>query len=85
MHRPDDAADQERAIDARLARSARSGDSKSLAILIERHQTRVYRMCLRVTGNEDAAAEATQDALLRTVRAIATFDERAQFSTWITR
>lgn len=85
MLRPEDAADRERALDARLAHAARRGDSKSLASLIERHQTRVYRMCLRVTGNEDAAAEATQDALLRTVRAIATFDERAQFSTWITR
>lgn len=85
MMRPEDAADQERALDARLARAARAGDGKSLASLIERHQTRVYRMCLRVTGNEDAATEATQDALLRAVRAIATFDERAQFSTWITR
>jgi RNA polymerase sigma-70 factor (ECF subfamily) len=85
MLRPEDAADRERALDARLAHAARRGDSKSLASLIERHQTRVYRMCLRVTGNEDAAAEATQDAFLRTVRAIATFDERAQFSTWITR
>ncbi|MGH7244910.1 MAG: RNA polymerase sigma factor [Phycisphaerales bacterium] len=80
---PEPEADRE--FDARLARAARKGDTKSLASLIERHQTRVYRMCLRVTGNEDAAAEATQDALLRAVRAIATFDERAQFSTWITR
>ncbi len=85
MHPPEDAADRERALDARLAHTARRGDTKALASLIERHQTRVYRMCLRVTGNEDAAAEATQDALLRAVRAIATFDERAQFSTWITR
>lgn len=86
MTLPDEtAADRERALDARLARAARRGDTKSLASLIERHQSRVYRMCLRVTGNEDAAAEATQDALLRAVRAIATFDERAQFSTWITR
>lgn len=86
MTLPDDtAADRERALDARLANAARRGDSRSLASLIERHQSRVYRMCLRVTGNEDAAAEATQDALLRAVRAIATFDERAQFSTWITR
>jgi len=83
--RPESGADRERELDSRLAHAARRGDTKSLAALIERHQTRVYRMCLRVTGNEDAAAEATQDALLRAVRAIATFDERAQFSTWITR
>lgn len=77
--------DRERELDSRLARAARLGDGRSLASLIERHQTRVYRMCLRVTGNEEAAAEATQDALLRAVRSIASFDERAQFSTWITR
>lgn len=85
MHRPDDATDKERALDARLVRAARQGNNTSLASLIERHQTRVYRMCLRVTGDEEAAAEATQDALLRAVRSIASFDERAQFSTWITR
>lgn len=86
MTHPDDAAaDREKALDARLTAAARRGDSKSLATLIERHQTRVYRMCLRVTGNEEAAAEATQDTLLRAVRAISTFDDRAQFTTWITR
>lgn len=83
--RPESGADRERELDSRLAHAARRGDAKSLATLIERHQSRVFRMCLRVTGNEEAAAEATQDALLRAVRAIATFDERAQFSTWITR
>lgn len=84
-HRDDVAADRERALDARLSAAARRGDCRALASLIERHQARVYRMCLRVTGNEDAAAEATQDALLRAVRAISTFDDRAQFTTWITR
>lgn len=84
-HRDDVAADRERALDARLSAAARRGDSRALASLIERHQARVYRMCLRVTGNEDAAAEAAQDALLRAVRAISTFDDRAQFTTWITR
>ncbi|MBX3387873.1 MAG: sigma-70 family RNA polymerase sigma factor [Phycisphaeraceae bacterium] len=85
MHPDDSAADRERALDARLSAAARRGDTRALASLIERHQVRVYRMCLRVTGDEDAAAEATQDALLRAVRAISTFDDRAQFSTWITR
>lgn len=84
-HRIDAGADREGALDARLSVAARRGDNKALATLIERHQTRVYRMCLRITGNEEAAAEATQDALLRAVRAISTFDDRSQFSTWITR
>jgi RNA polymerase sigma-70 factor (ECF subfamily) len=71
--------------DAALARSASRGDTDALATLVARHQGRVYRMCLRVTGDEEGAAEAAQDALLRVVRAIRTFDERAQFTTWITR
>lgn len=85
MPLPADASDRERALEAHLARAARKGDPKALAALIERHQSRVFRMCLRITGDEEAAAEATQDALLRAIRAIATFDDRARFSTWITR
>ncbi|HEX8876554.1 MAG TPA: RNA polymerase sigma factor [Phycisphaerales bacterium] len=71
--------------DASLARAARTGDFAALSTLLERHQTRVFRMCVRVTGDEDAALEATQDTMVRAVRAIKTFDERAQFTTWITR
>lgn len=71
--------------DASLARAARAGDFAALSALLERHQTRVFRMCVRVTGDEEAALEATQDTMVRAVRAIKTFDERAQFTTWITR
>lgn len=71
--------------DATLARAARAGDFAALSTLLERHQTRVFRMCVRVTGDEEAALEATQDTMVRAVRAIGTFDERAQFTTWITR
>ncbi|MBY0112573.1 MAG: sigma-70 family RNA polymerase sigma factor [Phycisphaerales bacterium] len=71
--------------DASLARAARTGDFAALSTLLERHQTRVFRMCVRVTGDEEAALEATQDTMVRAVRAIKTFDERAQFTTWITR
>lgn len=71
--------------DATLARAARTGDFAALSTLLERHQTRVFRMCVRITGDEDAALEATQDTMVRAVRAIKTFDERAQFTTWITR
>ncbi len=85
MMQPDEAADRERAQDARLARAARSGDSKALSGLLSRHQPRIFRTCLRIVGDEEAAADATQDTLLRAVRAIASFDERAQFTTWITR
>lgn len=71
--------------DATLARAARTGDFAALSTLLERHQSRVFRMCVRVTGDEEAALEATQDTMVRAVRAIKTFDERAQFTTWITR
>lgn len=71
--------------DASLARAARTGDFAALSTLLERHQARVFRMCVRVTGDEEAALEAAQDTMVRAVRAIQTFDERAQFTTWITR
>ncbi|MBS0187978.1 MAG: sigma-70 family RNA polymerase sigma factor [Planctomycetes bacterium] len=82
--RPDH-ADPESALDVRLVRAARRGDSKALATLLSRHQTRVYRMCLRVTGSEETALDAAQETLLRAIRGLDTFDDRARFSTWITR
>ena len=77
--------DQQQTGESRLAHEARAGKASALAKLLQMHQQRTYRMCLRMLGSEDAAADAAQDTLLRAVRAIGTFDERSRFSTWLTR
>lgn len=62
-----------------------AGDREALGTLLSRHQDRVFRLCLRVLWDEHEALEATQETMVRVVRAIESFDERAQFTTWLTR
>jgi RNA polymerase sigma-70 factor, ECF subfamily len=71
--------------DRLLAARAQAGDRKALDTLLRRHYDLVHAVCRRITGNDADAADAAQEALLRAVRGLATFDSRARFSTWIYR
>lgn len=68
-----------------LLERARSGDRSALDALIERYQAKVYRLALRLTGDEHEAEEALQDTFLQVVKKLATFRGEAQFSTWLYR
>jgi RNA polymerase sigma-70 factor (ECF subfamily) len=67
-----------------LAR-AKAGDREALGALIEPELGRVYATCRRMVGNPDDAAELAQDALVRAIRGIGSYDGRSAFSTWLTR
>jgi RNA polymerase sigma-70 factor (ECF subfamily) len=71
--------------DARLAAAAASGDRRALETLLARHADRVFAICRRVLADREDARDAAQEALISIARRIATFDGRAQFSTWVYR
>jgi RNA polymerase sigma factor (sigma-70 family) len=71
--------------DALLAARAADGDREALRELIERHQPWVFAVALRFTRDPDAAADLTQDALLRVVTRISQFAGRSGFRTWAWR
>jgi len=73
------------ATDAALAARAADGDRDALRELVERHQPFVFAVALRFTRDPDAAADLTQDALLRVVTRISQFAGRAGFRTWAWR
>src|SRR5918995_1054433 len=52
---------------------------------VERHQSRVYNLCLRVLGDPDEAADASQDAFVAAIRKLHTFRGEAAFTTWLHR
>jgi RNA polymerase sigma-70 factor (ECF subfamily) len=62
-----------------------AGDSDAFAMLVRRHEGRVYGLCLRVLGNPDDAADAAQDALVMVARKLGSFRGDARFSTWLHR
>ena len=57
--------------DEDLVRRFLSGDRAAFAALVERHERRVYNLALRMTGREEDARDATQDALLTVLKKLA--------------
>ncbi|MHB1810088.1 MAG: RNA polymerase sigma factor [Solirubrobacteraceae bacterium] len=68
-----------------LLAAARAGDVEAFAVLVRRHQARVYRVALRLLGSEADAEEATQDAFVRAWRALGGFRGQSGLSTWLYR
>lgn len=71
--------------DEGLVRRARDGDAAALDALVSAHHAAVYQVALRVLGDPVAAADATQDALVRALTALHTFRGEASFRTWLLR
>jgi RNA polymerase sigma-70 factor, ECF subfamily len=57
----------------------------ALDSLLRREYDRIHAVCRRVCGNPADGADATQEALIKIVRALPTFDGSARFSTWAYR
>ena len=73
------------ATDAELVERFRDGDVEAFATLVRRHRDRVYRVCLRVTGDVEEALDASQEAFLSALRNLERFRGDAAFTTWIHR
>lgn len=71
--------------DTHLIRAAQAGDLAAFELLIDRHGGGVYRIALRMLGNEADAEEAAQDALVQAWRALDRFRGASAFATWMYR
>jgi RNA polymerase sigma-70 factor (ECF subfamily) len=71
--------------DEQLVRRHLDGDVRAFTTLVERHETRLYNVCLRILGSSEDARDATQDAFLTALRKLDQFRGDAAFSTWMHR
>lgn len=71
--------------DEDLVRRYLSGDRGAFSTLVERHERRVYNLALRMTGREEDARDAAQDAFLTVLRKLSSFRGEAAFTTWLHR
>jgi RNA polymerase sigma-70 factor (ECF subfamily) len=68
----------------RVARACR-GDVAAFESLYREHAGRVYGLCLRMTGQPDAAEDLTQDTFVSAWRSLPGYEGRSRFSTWMHR
>lgn len=68
-----------------LVRRGQAGDNDAFARLVERNQTGVYNLALRMTRDPEEAVDLTQETFLRAWRSLPAFRAEAKFSTWLYR
>lgn len=71
--------------DDELVDEARRGDRGAMDLLLRRHYPRVNAVCRRIAGSTRDADDAAQEAMIKVVRNIASFDGRSSFGTWVYR
>jgi RNA polymerase sigma-70 factor (ECF subfamily) len=71
--------------DATLLEALRAQDPAATEMLVDTYGDRVYRLTYRITGSNEDAEEATQDALWTAARKIASFKGESQFGSWLYR
>jgi RNA polymerase sigma-70 factor, ECF subfamily len=76
---------EEAPTDRALVERALAGDHDSYAILVRRHQDRLYRHALGMVLDPDAAADLVQDALVRAYGKLGKCRDRSSFGTWLFR
>jgi RNA polymerase sigma-70 factor (ECF subfamily) len=72
-------------VDAELVDGLRREDPEAAEQLVERYGDRVYRLAVRITGSNEDAQEAAQDALWTAARKIHTFKGESAFGSWLYR
>src|SRR5436190_13678571 len=77
--------DSPRTSDHALAQAAAGGGMVALGDLYERHNRRVYALCLGMTHNSAEAEDLTQEVFIQLMRKIGTFRGESQFTTWLHR
>jgi RNA polymerase sigma-70 factor, ECF subfamily len=71
--------------DEEVVRRVNAGETELYELLLRRHNQRLFRAVRALVQDDDEAEEALQLAWVNAWRRLATFAERARFTTWMTR
>jgi RNA polymerase sigma-70 factor (ECF subfamily) len=71
--------------DADVIARVLAGDIDAYGILVDRYHRRFARFATRMLGNPEDAEEALQDSFLRAYRALARYQDRERFASWLYR
>lgn len=71
--------------DAELLRRYRLGESHAFDEIVDRYETRVWAVAIRMVGNAEDARDVSQDVFISAMRALRNFREESLLSTWLHR
>ena len=71
--------------DYTLAQKAARGDIQAFEELYQRHNRRVYSLCLRMTANVTDAEDLAQEVFIQLFRKVGSFRGESAFTTWLHR
>jgi RNA polymerase sigma-70 factor (ECF subfamily) len=71
--------------DGELVAAAKLGDAQAFEELVRRHKQRVLAVAQRITNNREDAEDVAQESFHKAFLHLDTFQEKARFSTWLTR
>ena len=60
-----------------------AGDQQAWEQIVRQNWRKVFNVAYKFVGKHDEAEDLTQDIFLKIFKALATFDRRANFQTWI--
>jgi RNA polymerase sigma-70 factor (ECF subfamily) len=71
--------------DYALAQAASKGEMTAFEELYQRHNRRVYSLCLRMTQNQSEAEDLAQEVFIQLFRKLGSFRGESAFTTWLHR
>ena len=69
--------------EAELVKKAKAGDGEAFNELAKMYYDRIYRLGLKVSGNEEDASDIMQETFLKAVDRIESFRGESSFGTWL--
>ncbi|MGI9037854.1 MAG: RNA polymerase sigma factor [Gemmatimonadota bacterium] len=69
--------------DAELVAQLRAGSREALATLFRRHAASLHGLAFRLTGSRAEADDVVQDVFVGLRRALAPYEERGRFASWL--
>ena len=71
--------------DIALVHAAKEGDTIAFGELVNRHTPAAFRAAMHIMNSREDAEDVVQEAFLSAFQHIDRFEERARFTTWLTR
>ena len=68
-----------------LVSAAKAGDAAAFEELVNRYERKIFRLALNITGNQEDAEDAMQEAFLKSYVHLKEFEGGSRFYTWLVR